>query len=509
MTALVIAFGVCLAGTLFLTPLARQFAWWLDAVDYSDGERKLHLRPVPTLGGVALFASLATAAALMFGLDSPLKLATFPLPLPTALVFSAGVACLVGFCDDQWGLRVRWKLLGQFLAALPLVFTGHHLERIELAGYVIELGWWGFPLAIAWLIAGANALNFLDGMDGLAATLGLTIAAGVMVIAHGLGHGEAAILAAIMVGGLAGFLFYNWPPATVYLGDAGSMVVGFWLAHLTLAGCDSPTIGPRWIVPLALLAVPMGDVALAVIRRTLNGLPFWIADRAHIHHRLQDRGFTIVETVGLLTIVSAIHGAIAYLAAVRGRELLATGALVATIVPLVRSRLVGHDECGQLTQFAGRKLLQLASRLSSGLTAPSLPSADELERLSPADVWATFVSELERRRTQHCELAAGSGDGRQWRQRWGPDSKSGVDWEHLGLDMRFDAPGGNWCTLRLIAPDAHEAPLHWLSLLDVLRLYGKYWAARPDRLPSSTLLDTDRGEKTTMPPIAELCRQAA
>jgi UDP-GlcNAc:undecaprenyl-phosphate GlcNAc-1-phosphate transferase len=381
-----------------------------------------------------------------------------------------------------------------------LVLTGHQLERIEVVGYVIELGWWGFPLSIVWLIAGANALNFLDGMDGLAATLGMVIAASVAVIALHLGHGEAAVLAALLAGGLAGFLFYNWPPATVYLGDAGSMVVGMWLAHLTMAGSDSQDIGPRWVVPLALLAVPMSDVALAVVRRTLNGLPFWIADRAHIHHRLQDRGFTIVETVGLLATVCVIDGAIAYLAAARGRELLATGALVATIVPLVRFRLVGHHECGMFTQFVGRELLRLAARLSSGSMTPSLPSAGELDQLSPSDAWTTFVTQIERRRVQQCDLATGSGDGRAWRLRWGVAAAQSTGSEFCCLEVRFDAPGGNWCKLRLVAKEGHTTQsLNWLSLFDVLRLYGKFWAAHPDRLPLPTSLVTDLDEGNFLP----------
>ncbi|HUY35613.1 MAG TPA: MraY family glycosyltransferase [Pirellulales bacterium] len=505
-----IAFGVALAGTLLLTPLARQFAWWLDTVDYSDGRRKLHPRPVATLGGVAVFASLTAAVAVMFGVGSPPAFIKVPWPLPMALVLSAGVACLVGFCDDQWGLRVRWKLLGQFLAALPLVLSGHQLERVELAGFVIELGWWGFPLTICWLVAGANAMNFLDGMDGLASTLGLIIAACVGVIAHRLGHGDAAILCAVLAGGLAGFLFYNWTPATIYLGDAGSMVVGIWLAHLALASSDSPEIGPRWIVPLALLAVPIADVVLAVARRTLNGLPFWIADRAHVHHRLQDRGCTNNEIVGLLALVCLVDGAIAYLAAVRGRELLATGALIASVVPLVRFRLIGHHECAALTQFLGRGLLRLAGRMSSGLFTPSLPSPCELEQMPPGGVWLMFVSEIERHLVEQCELLTGGGDGRVWRQQWGASAAHGADGEHWSLELRFDAPGGHWCKLRLVAREGQATqPLNWLSLLDVLRLFGKFWASHPDRLSVGAPRLFERDERTMLTPGRDDHRQAA
>jgi UDP-GlcNAc:undecaprenyl-phosphate GlcNAc-1-phosphate transferase len=510
MTSLMIAFGIALAGTLLLTPLARQFAWWLDTVDYSDGDRKIHSRPVATLGGVAVFVSLAAAVAVMFGVGSPRALITVPWPLPTALVLSACVACLVGFCDDQWGLRVRWKLLGQFLAVLPLVLTGHQLERIEMVGFVIELGWWGFPLTICWLVAGANAMNFLDGMDGLASTLGLIVAACVGVIAQRLGHADAAILCSVLAGGLAGFLFYNWSPATIYLGDAGSMVVGIWLAHLALAGSNTPEIGPRWIVPLALLAVPIADVALAVARRTLNGLPFWIADRAHVHHRLQDRGFTTNEIVGFLAVIGLVDGAIAYLAAVRGRELLATGALIASVVPLVRFRLIGHHECAALTQFLGRGLLHLAGRMSSGLFTPSLPSPCELEQLPPVRVWSMFVSEIERHLVEQCELLTGSGDGRVWRHHWSASAAYRADGEHWSLELGFDAPGGNWCKLRLVAQEGQATqPLNWLSLLDVLRLFGKFWASHPDRLSVGTLRLIEQDRPQAVPPGRDDHLQAA
>jgi hypothetical protein len=216
---------------------------------------------------------------------------------------------------------------------------------------------------------------------------------------------------------------------------------------------------------------------------------------------LQDRGYSIIETVGFLTLVCLIDGVIAYAAAVRGRELLATGALLAGIVPLVRFRFVGHHECGMLTQFLGRWMMHLAGRMSNGAFTPSLPTPAELEHAPPTIVWAMFVSEIERHLVEQCELTSGGGDGRVWRHQWCSAVSQRADWERWSLELRFDAPGGNWCKLRLVAKEGQATqPLNWLSLLDVLRLFGKFWAVRPDHLPVASLRLI---EHTSASPIAD------
>src|SRR5215469_17392701 len=175
MTSLVVAFVASAAAALLLTPVARWAAWRVSALDHADGQRKLHVAPVPHLGGVALLAALFIGTLLGAQVES---LPAFQIPL----LVSAGLMCAVGWLDDQRCLRVRWKLLGQVLSTLPLVFSGQTIGRLECGGLVVDLGWWAIPLSIAWYVAATNALNFVDGADGLAGSLGLVIAAAVALV---------------------------------------------------------------------------------------------------------------------------------------------------------------------------------------------------------------------------------------------------------------------------------------------------------------------------------------
>lgn len=483
---LIIAFGAALAITLLLTPAVRQLAWRFKLVDHADGQRKLHPAPIPLGGGVVLMTALAlVAAATCSAAAPPTASPRIGLPLPIALTLSAGMICLVGCCDDLVGLRVRWKLLGQVLATLPLVLSGHRIEQLEIAGYVIELGWWAVPLSIGWLVAGANALNFVDGIDGLASTIGAIIACSLGLIAHHLGHDESALLCAILAGGLGGFVFYNWQPATIYLGDAGSMVIGLWLAALAAAGGQTAAVGTRLVVLVSLVSVPIADIALAVVRRTLSGRQFWLADRGHIHHRLLDRGLTVPQTVGLMGSVCALSGCLAFAAAVHGRELLAWGGLALAATWLVRSRFAGDAELELAGRALTRGLLSLLARFSAGSFGRSLPAAADLERIEPALAWAKFVAELELHQVVRLDLSCGDERGAHFRRAWESSRTENALAESCIVEARYGSPG-HWCQIRAeLSEDREPHPLNWLSLRDLLRLFGRHWAARPRDIPAA------------------------
>ena len=146
--------------------------------------------------------------------------------LSTTLIFACGLVCLVGCVDDACDLNARFKLLLQIVAVLPVVLAGYSFDRTVVLGYPIELGWLGIPLTILWLVGCINAINLLDGLDGLASVVGISASLMMAIIAIQTGHAQVGVVALVLAGSLMGFLVYNLPPASIFLGDSGSMVIG-------------------------------------------------------------------------------------------------------------------------------------------------------------------------------------------------------------------------------------------------------------------------------------------
>jgi UDP-GlcNAc:undecaprenyl-phosphate GlcNAc-1-phosphate transferase len=333
MTSLLLAFGMALVVALLVTPLSRRLAVRLGAVDHADGQRKFHPRPVPRLGGVALYLALVLAAVVCGqGTTGDGEEVAISSGLTPALLLSGGLACLTGCWDDLRGLRVRWKMFGLVLAALPLALSDHGITQVSVGNWTIPLGCLQVPLTIGWLVACANALNFLDGMDGLAATIGQVVAVLLALIALSQGHVEVGLLALALAGGLTGFLSYNWRPATVYLGDGGSLLLGLVLGALAMSSTREQSGESRLAVLLALLALPLADLGLAIVRRTWRRRWFWLADCGHIHHRLLGQGMPATAVVFSLAAVSLITGGLACLTVLWGSEAFAWGALAGTVL---------------------------------------------------------------------------------------------------------------------------------------------------------------------------------
>lgn len=472
MTSLAISFVTAAAAALLVTPLARWAAWRCEALDHADGQRKLHAQPVPHLGGIALLVALLSGSLI----------GTFPNSLLPAspLLLSAATMCAVGWLDDRRCLRVRWKLFGQVLATLPLVVSGQMIDRLECAGFVFDLDWWAIPISIAWYVACANALNFVDGADGLAATIGLVIAASLAIVSDGLGNDSAALLAIVMAGGLAGFLLHNWQPATIYLGDAGSMTIGLWLAAIAVNGTHSPDLGCRLVVLIALVSLPLADVALAIVRRMLNGRHFWLADREHIHHCLLDRGWIAPSVVFLLAAVTAAGGGVAYAAAVYGRELLAWAVLALIAIALNRFGMAGVREIALLKQTAAKCLIDTFAVISLG--RKSGPSPEQLDGLSVPAAWALFLGDMERQQIDELELSVVGGEN-HWQHRWCAAIHTSAESRSWSLDVAVHESGGKSCRLRATTrKGAVSAPVELFLLSNTLRVYAEHWAKNSEAL---------------------------
>ncbi|NQT15652.1 MAG: undecaprenyl/decaprenyl-phosphate alpha-N-acetylglucosaminyl 1-phosphate transferase [Planctomycetes bacterium] len=290
--------------------------------------------------------TLSVVAFHFGGLGDPTRLS-----LPTVIAISAGCLCLLGAYDDLANMRAHWKLLGQIAAVIPVVLAGYYVERVTLLGFPIELGRLGIVWTIAWLILGINALNLIDGMDGLATVVGIVISVAIATIAGSQGLSAVMLPTLALAGALAGFAVYNLPPARVYLGDCGSMVIGL---VLSLSAMQVSLDGPGSVnltVITALLFVPLLDTALAIVRRVLSGRGIMTADRGHIHHGLLDRGFNTWSVLALLGGLSLLTGAAAWLMTVVRCEIWMWGALGAVTAALVNRKLVGHKEWAIVRQL--------------------------------------------------------------------------------------------------------------------------------------------------------------
>jgi UDP-GlcNAc:undecaprenyl-phosphate GlcNAc-1-phosphate transferase len=322
------------------------------------------------LGGVAVLAGLGVtvvAAAAGGAMDDSLE--------SIALVsIGLSVLCAVGVIDDTFNVPAGWKLLAQIFSTIPMILAGCAIDAVSLFGLEVPLGPVGSLVTIAWFVACTNAVNLIDGMDGLCSTVGLCVAAGVTAASCLAGADNTVVCAAALAGSLAGFLIYNLPPASIYLGDAGSMVIGMVLAVLTLHVAQDHDGATRPMVMISLMALPLGDVALAMIRRRLSGKRIFQADRGHIHHRMLDHGLKIPQVLVAVASICVATGIVGVGTDYSGNDLVGAVALAAVLVVLINRRLVGHYEWSLVRAIVARRAAESDEALLEG--APTIVRFD-------------------------------------------------------------------------------------------------------------------------------------
>jgi len=334
------AFAVC----LILTPIVRAAARSLGLVDEPDGRRKGHTRPIPVAGGVAVLLSCGAVLAVTLAFAGPWRAALGDRwEIFAGLAAAACVIALVGVVDDFRGLRGRYKVAGQLLVIAIVMACGVRIETISLFGAPVELAWIAYPLTAFWLFGAINSLNLIDGMDGLLGSVGSIICATIAVMAFLNGQLPAAIIAIAMAGALVGFLCYNFPPASIFLGDCGSMLIGLVVGVLAI---DASLKGPATVALAmpALLVLPIFDSSMAILRRKLTGRSIFTTDRGHLHHCLQARGLSnrnVLLLVGGLSLLASI-GALA--SVWFNTQLYAALSIIAVCGVFMMTRLFGHAE---------------------------------------------------------------------------------------------------------------------------------------------------------------------
>jgi UDP-GlcNAc:undecaprenyl-phosphate/decaprenyl-phosphate GlcNAc-1-phosphate transferase len=351
LSALVGAFLIALV----LTPVVRRIAIRMNLVDRPDPHRKLHKEAVALSGGVAVFLSLGLAAGIATLASESIRdaVAKNPLPVFGLAVSSLGIV-LLGLIDDAVTLRGRQKLFGQLLLVTILVGCGFQMKSISFLGWQADLGLLVIPVSIGWLLLTVNALNLIDGADGLCSTVGWTAAAGMAAMATLGQHNVEASIAAALCGALLGFLVYNFPPAKIFLGDAGSMLIGLLLGGLALRTSLKGPTAISLFGTVAILAIPIFDSSMAIVRRKLTGRSIFTVDRGHLHHNLMRAGITNRRLVALMTVMCGVIAIGAFAGAVLNSELIALMSVTTVLGALVASRIFGFAELKLILHRAKR-----------------------------------------------------------------------------------------------------------------------------------------------------------
>lgn len=389
-----LAFVAC----ALLTPVVRCLAVRYGIVDAPDGRRKLHRTPTPLAGGVAICLAMELAL-LVSGL--------IPGLLPPSVALHSRFLCglfiavtmivVVGLLDDRFRLRGRQKLAGQILAASALLFSGMVVERIQVFNWHLELGLLGVPFTLFWLVGAINALNLIDGIDGLATGVGLILSLAIAGMAAMTGHETDAAIALCLAGALLGFLIYNFPPASIYLGDTGSMLIGLLLGALAIRCSLKGAATVALAAPTVIWTIPMFDVGMAILRRKLTGRSIYETDRGHLHHCLLRQGFSNRLTLMWVGVFCSFTAAGALLSVAYHNEWLAVGSGLAVIVTLVLTRWFGHAECLLLGRRMRSLIISLIQLPQSADAYSRDPIRDRVTGTRDWDeLWKTLTQLAER-----------------------------------------------------------------------------------------------------------------
>lgn len=311
----VIGFIISLTLALVLTPLVIKLAFKIGAID-KPNHRKVHTRIMPRLGGLGIYAAFVGAYFAVTPFIPEGLLRNYDTNLIHALLTGGSIIILIGVLDDRFELSAKVKLVGQIIAA-SVVVLGFDV-KIDLLN--IPFGesmqpiaaWLSIPLTILWIVGVTNAINLIDGLDGLAAGVSAIAIGTILVMATVMGFVPVILLSALLLGGVIGFLCFNFHPAKIFMGDTGSLFLGFSLATLSMIGFKQVTV-VSFLVPLLIIGVPLSDTFFAIVRRWVNKKPIFAPDKGHLHHCLRELGFSHRRTVLIIYAIAAFFGVCAIL----------------------------------------------------------------------------------------------------------------------------------------------------------------------------------------------------
>ena len=302
--ALLCAFVV----SYLMCPMVKSFAYKIGAIDVPKDNRRMHKKPVPRLGGLAIFLGFMVSMLLFVKVDHQMQ----------GILLGASIIVVLGVVDDMSPLRAYFKFCVQIFAALVAVFHGVVVQTLSNPNVFADspywdLGWLAIPITVLWIVGITNAVNLIDGLDGLACGVSTISAISMLVIALLVSESDVALVMASLVGACLGFLPFNRNPAKMFMGDTGSTFLGYILATISIQGLFKYYAIVSFAVPFLILGLPMFDTLFAIIRRLAHGQNPMAPDRGHIHHRLIDMGFSQKQSVAIAYMLTGMLGLAAVL----------------------------------------------------------------------------------------------------------------------------------------------------------------------------------------------------
>ena len=282
-----------------LTPIVRVLAIKIRAIDIPTDNRRMHHRPVPRIGGLAIFLSFLITTLSFCKLDRDL----------TTILVGGSVLVLIGILDDIFRLNAFLKLAVQFGVAIYAVMQGITIDFIGFGGEYILFKSWAGPITVIWIVGLTNAVNFIDGLDGLACGVSVISSVSLFLVMLLSGSSPAhCIITAILIGACLGFLPFNTNPAKIFMGDTGALFLGYTLSILSVVGVFKTDMVLSFFIPFSIFGLPLFDTTFAIVRRLLHGKSPFAPDRGHLHHRLIDMGFGQRQSVRILYAICAVLG---------------------------------------------------------------------------------------------------------------------------------------------------------------------------------------------------------
>ena len=338
--------GLICAGLIALTvtPIVRVLAYKIGAVDVPKDNRRMHKKPMPLLGGLSIFLGF-TISGLLFCDVTPSLVAAW---------FGGLLIITIGILDDKYALNAWIKLLGQIAAAAVAVgLGGVQIDHINLFGKYVHFGVFAIPITILWIVGMTNAINLIDGLDGLACGVSAISSTSLLIVTLMHAELDVAMLTAILTGACIGFLPFNRNPAKIFMGDTGALFLGYMLSVLSIIGVFKTTAVVSFLIPVIIFGYPLFDTIFAFARRILQGRSPFSADRGHLHHRIIDMGFNVRQSVSILYCICSILGILAIMLTEQRAVASLVILVVALIIGLFNYALIKNKNTRTLTGLQG------------------------------------------------------------------------------------------------------------------------------------------------------------